>query len=271
MHNSQSLPLNHFGATDIQVSALGLGTVKFGRNQGVKYPSGFSLPSDKEIADILAVAQQGGINLLDTAPAYGTSEERLGKILSGSRQDWIICSKAGEEFIDGISTYYFTPEKINASVERSLKRLKTDYLDIVLIHSDGRDVEIIQQGALDALDDLKKQGKILATGMSTKTVEGGILAAKHSDCVMVTYNLQDSREKSVIDYCFENNKGVLLKKIFASGHIQSNQANHQVKSPQQQTMDFIFKQKGISSAIVGSINPRHILENINAACNSLKN
>jgi len=267
MDIQQRLPQNQLGASDIKVSALGLGTVKFGRDQGLKYPDSFSLPNDKEILNILAVAQQGGINLLDTAPAYGTSEERLGKLLKNTRKNWIICSKAGEEFVDGQSSYHFSAEKIRSSVERSLQRLNTDYLDIVLIHSDGNDLDIINGGALDVLNELKRQGKIRATGMSTKTVEGGILAAKQSDCVMVTHNLQYSSEKAVIDYCLANNKGVLLKKIFASGHIQSaDLKRNSSENSLGATMEFVFQTKGVSSAIIGSINPNHITENINAAC-----
>jgi len=82
---SASLPFRRaLGATGLEVSALGLGTVKFGRNTGVKYPAGFELPSAAEIGELLAVARDLGINLLDTAPAYGSSEERIGKSVGGS-------------------------------------------------------------------------------------------------------------------------------------------------------------------------------------------
>ena len=70
------------GNTGIEVSALGLGTVKLGRNEGVKYPSGFELPDDASVSRLLQLAADAGINLLDTAPAYGSSEERIGKLSS---------------------------------------------------------------------------------------------------------------------------------------------------------------------------------------------
>ena len=72
------IPRRMLGNTGIEVSIISLGTVKFGRNQGVKYPKLFNLPTDAEIAALLHDAKQLGINLLDTAPAYGKSEERLG-------------------------------------------------------------------------------------------------------------------------------------------------------------------------------------------------
>ena len=88
--------LRPLGRTGLQVSALGLGTVKLGRNQDVKYPRAFELPDDRSAAALLDRARGLGINLLDTAPAYGSSEERLGGLLAGQREHWIICSKVGE-------------------------------------------------------------------------------------------------------------------------------------------------------------------------------
>ena len=73
------------GQTGIEMSVLGLGTVKFGRNEGVKYPESFDIPDDAALADLLSIAKDLGINTLDTAPAYGTSEERLGGLLKGQR------------------------------------------------------------------------------------------------------------------------------------------------------------------------------------------
>ena len=66
------------GSTGIDVSVLGLGTVKIGRNQQVKYPTGFELPDDDTVIELFELAQSLGINFIDTAPAYGSSEQRLG-------------------------------------------------------------------------------------------------------------------------------------------------------------------------------------------------
>ena len=90
--------MRELGNTALQTSALGLGTVKLGRNQGVKYPQGFELPDDREAAALLQQARDLGINLIDTAPAYGSSEERLGTLLRGQREAWIICSKVGRAY-----------------------------------------------------------------------------------------------------------------------------------------------------------------------------
>src|SRR4051812_24720467 len=103
------------GSTGLTVSMLGLGTVKFGRNQKVKYPEAFDLPSDAQIEGLLDVALEAGINLLDTAPAYGVSEERLGKLLGSRRDQFVIVTKTGEEFIDGQSVYNFSKEHTQGS------------------------------------------------------------------------------------------------------------------------------------------------------------
>ena len=89
-------------------------------------------------------ARDLGINLIDTAPAYGRSEERLGPLLRGQRQDWVIVSKVGEEFADGLSRHDFSAAHTRMSVERSLQRLETDFIDLVLVHSDGNDMAILE-------------------------------------------------------------------------------------------------------------------------------
>jgi len=255
------LPRRLLGKSGLEASVLGLGTVKLGRNQGVKYPSGFELPSDAEAIALLETARGLGINLIDTAPAYGVSEERLGKLLPGPRDQWLLASKVGEEFQDGESRHIFTPEHTRVSVERSLQRLGTDYLDLVLIHSDGNDLDIIHHsGVLEELANLKAAGKLRAFGMSTKTVEGGLAAAKLSDVMMVTYNPWHTEEQPVLDFCATQDIGVLVKKAFASGHFGQTDGD-----PVRSAFDFIFAHSAASSVIAGTLNPDHLRHNVEAA------
>jgi len=248
------------GNTGINVSMIGLGTVKLGRNNGVKYPEAFTIPEDHEAQGLLHLARDLGINLVDTAPAYGNSEERLGKLLKSQRQDWIICSKTGEEFIHGESLFDFSEQHTIYSVERSLKRLNTDYLDIVLIHSDGNDMDILQNTpALETLEKLKQQGKIRAIGMSTKTVDGGLLAAKCSDVVMVTYNLKEQQERDVLDFCQQHKKGVLIKKALGSGHLPPTTSTN---DPAAANLQFVSQHEGVSSIIIGTISMKNLRHNV---------
>lgn len=246
------------GNTGMNVSCVGLGTVKFGRNQGVKYPQAFELPSDREILELLDCAQQLGINLLDTAPAYGVSEERLGKLLK-NRHEWILSTKVGEEFVNGESHFNFSPQWIRQSVERSLKRLNTDVLDIVLVHSNGEDKKFIEEhNVFQTLDAIKKSGLIRAYGMSTKTIEGGLLAVDQSDIVMVTYNPMETQDKVVIEHAYQKNKGVFIKKALASGHLDKISGD----DPVMEAMRFIFQEPGVSSVILGTLNKAHLQHNV---------
>ncbi len=265
-----TLPRRLIGQTGIEVSCLGLGTVKFGRNTGVKYPQGFELPDDMDVKHILRLAQELGINLIDTAPAYGSSEERLGKLLE-ERHKWVICTKAGEEFEHGKSSHDFSAASVRASVERSLQRLHTDYLDLVLIHSDGNDMDIINNTDCFAeLQRCRDRGLIRAFGMSTKTVAGGIAALEQSDLVMVTYNPAEAAEEIVLDHAFQLNKGVLIKKALNSGHTITAAGTDALDTdPIQRSMEFIFGHPAVSAVIIGTINPLHIVHNAKAAAKAL--
>jgi aryl-alcohol dehydrogenase-like predicted oxidoreductase len=251
--------LKSLGKTELKVSPLGLGTVKLGRNTGVKYPTSFLLPDDQQLATLLLTAKDLGINLLDTAPAYGNSQERLGKFFQkNSRSDWVISSKAGEEYINNKSSYNYTPKYITSSIKQSLKLLNTDYIDVLLIHSAGNDVEIIHSyEVFNTLADLKQQGLIRAYGMSSKTLDGGLLTVQYADVVMCTLNLNYKDELPVIEAAEKLNKGVLIKKALSSGHVSNKDA---IK----QTFDYIFSKPGISSIVVGSINPKNL--NYNSTC-----
>ena len=249
------------GSTGIKISCLGLGTVKFGRNEEVRYPKSFSLPTDMQIERLLDIARQEGINLLDTAPAYGSSEQRIGRLLK-DRDQWVISTKVGEQFITGKSIFDFSAEKTTESIEKSLRYLNTDYLDIVLIHSDGRDEEILDStDCMQTLLEMKSAGKIRAIGMSTKTTAGAIKAAELCDLIMVTYNPSATADEIAIDEAFQKNKGVLIKKAFDSGHACSPGAVTTTKS----NLDFALSKTGVSSVIVGTINPNHLRENATAA------
>ena len=246
------------GSTGIEVSVLGLGTVKLGRDQEVKYPSGFTIPNDDEVRELLALTKDLGINFIDTAPAYGNSEERLGQLMINPN-DWVIMTKVGEIFENGKSRFDFTAAHTRMSVERSLKRLKRDSLDMVLVHSNGDDMHIINnEGALEELDKLKQKGLIQSYGMSTKTIEGGMWVVENTDVVMATLNLSDDHDVGVIARAHELNKGVVVKKGLQSGHADKSAGGGGVE----QALKYIFGHQGVSSVIVGTINAKHLRQNV---------
>lgn len=250
------------GGTGLTVSALGLGTVKLGRNSALRYPAPFSLPDARTAKALLDSARDLGLNLLDTAPAYGRSEERLGRLLAGQRGHWLLCSKVGEDF-DGVrSRFDFSPERAAASVRASLARLRTEVIDIALVHSDGDDLDIIERrGTLEALADLKRRGLIRAAGMSTKTLAGGLRAAALCDVVMVTYNLQQREEVAVLDACAARGVGALVKKPLASGHLP---AGHEAAFLRD-SMALVLGHPGVGCAVVGTLSVDHLREDVAAA------
>lgn len=264
------LPQRPFAATGKNVSVLGLGTVKFGRNRGVKYPGGegFALPTDAEIANLLDISLDLGINLLDTAPAYGTSEERLGAIMGKRRDKFFLSSKTGEEFDSNTaaSEHIFTAEHTRMSVERSLKRLRTDHLDCVLVHASRDDVKVITETpVLQTLARMKEEGKLLSFGVSTYTVDGGVLAAQLSDCVMLAYNVGYLDEVGVLPEAEKLGKAVLVKKGLASGHLGA----YGGASLLADNIGFVLDTPGVTSMVFGSLNPANILTNVAAAAKAL--
>ncbi|MCB1694340.1 MAG: aldo/keto reductase [Pseudomonadales bacterium] len=247
--------------TGIRVSPIGLGTVKFGRNAGVKYPQAFELPDDRTLSQLMETAAELGINLIDTAPAYGTSESRVGKLLASRRDEWIVMTKVGETWENGRSTFDFSREATHRSIERSLSRLATDRLDIVLVHASDDDVRVVQEtDVLESLSRLKERGVIGAIGVSTKTLEGARAALSHSDLVMAAYSPADTSQREALDLARELGKSVLVKKALASGHATDPGAS----------LAFALSHPAVASAIVGTINPAHLESNVRAALRALR-
>ena len=246
------------GSTGIDVSVLGLGTVKIGRNQQVKYPIDFELPDDDSVIALFELAYSLGINFIDTAPAYGSSEQRLGELLP-NRYDWVISTKVGEIFEDGVSRFDYSSEYTIKSIEQSLQRLKRDVLDVVLVHSDGNDMEIINNTAVfETLEKLKQKGLIRAIGMSSKTVEGGCWVVENCDVVMAAANLDYDDERAVFELAEKNNKGLIVKKALQSGYADKSANGAGVDA----AFAHIISLPGVSSLIVGTINPSHLKNNV---------
>lgn len=264
--------LRPLGRTGLSVSAVGLGTVKLGRTQGVSYPTAFELPSDEHAADLLRTAADLGVTLIDTAPAYGSSEERLGMLMKrhvwfGGRDRWVVSTKVGEAFENGVSSFDFSPAGVRASVERSLQRLGAGVLDLVLIHSSGDDERILREsGAVETLGELKRAGLIRAAGISSKTVAGGLLALDLGlDVLMLTLNAGDTSQLTVVEAAGRRGAGVLIKKGLASGHAAVGALPG--TDPVRAAMSFLFTAApgAVSSVVVGTINPAHLRHNVEAA------
>ena len=254
--NSRTLPIRPLGRSGLQLSVLGLGTVKLGRNTDVKYPQDFELPSDEAILNLLEVAGSLGINYLDTAPAYGLSEVRLGALLPHCASTFQIVTKAGEHYDPAQqSRYDFSEYGLRQSIETSLKRLNRTQLDVVLLHSDGYDDQVLDAGALRTLLACKSEGLIQAVGLSGKTLQGGRRAlAEGADVLMITLNPDLTDEAALVSEAVEAGAGLLIKKALGSGHL----AAHEDPAVRLATL---LEDTRISSAVIGTLNPDHLRHN----------
>lgn len=236
------------GHTGLMVSPLGLGTTKLGRNTGVKYRESFTLPSDQRVGELLTTLLELGVNLIDTAPAYGDSERRIGTFLDTYRDQLVVCTKCGERYENDRSTYDFSGSAILSSVEESLRRLKTDHLEILLLHSNGRDVEILTQtGVLETLDRLKRSGKIRAAGISAKTEAGIVAACGTLDVVMAPFSQKDPSLAETLAQAHAAGLGVMAIKGLSSGYLEPRPA-----------IEFVLRQPFIDTLILGTTDPTHL-------------
>ena len=115
------------------------------------------------------------------------------------------------------------------------------------------------------LDAYKKAGKIRAYGMSTKTVAGGLLAIDRSDVAMLTFNPAYTEEREVITHAHQQQKGIFIKKALASGHLPTA-----TQDAVGDIMRCIFAEPGVTSVVVGTLNPRHLQHNVQCAMQALR-
>ena len=249
-----------FAAHGLQPSVVGFGAFKIGRNEGIKYAAGYDLPDDAAVAALLDRVIDLGITLIDTAPAYGTSEERLGQHLAGRRDQLLLSTKVGETFEAGTSTYDFTSGAIRQSVQRSLRRLRTDHVDLLLIHSDGNDRAILEESdAVETVIELRDAGLARAIGFSGKTVDGARTALSWADAIMVEYHLDDTSHDAVMREAGDAGIGVLVKKGLASGRL-----------PAADAIRFVLDHPALTSLVIGGLNPGHLATNVGTALEALR-
>jgi aryl-alcohol dehydrogenase-like predicted oxidoreductase len=242
------------GRTGLSVSPIGFGGFKIGRNQQIKYPRAYDLPSDSEVGGLLEGLLDLGINYIDTAPAYGLSEERIGRLISQRRSEFVLATKVGETFADGASRYDFSAEGLRASVERSLLRLGTAAIDVLLLHSDGRDLWIQNEtDAVSVLRELKQRGLVRAIGLSGKTVEGAFQALDWADVLMVEYHIEERSHEGLMAQAAERGIGIVVKKGLASGHL-----------PAAEAIRFVLSNPHVASVVVGGLSLDHFRSNIAA-------
>lgn len=243
------------GTTGLKAFPVGLGTVKLGRNRDVKYPGRFELPDDRAVQELLEAALELGRPLLDTAPAYGSSEARLGPFVRAHRDELVLCSKAGENYDESGSHFDFSAAALEASVDRSLARLGTDHLDLLLLHSDGRDEQIFEEtDALEGLRRIREAGKARAIGLSAKTAGGVLYAARELDAVMAPFGPAHRALGAALEQAHRQGCATLAIKVLGQGHAVLGGG----ADPVQEALDLVLGSGAVDVAVIGTLRPEHL-------------
>jgi aryl-alcohol dehydrogenase-like predicted oxidoreductase len=270
-----------FGRTGFQVSPLGFGAA----------PIGFLETEQDRAARILNLLLDQGVNLIDTAASYEGSEETIGAAVGHRRAEYVLVSKCGNKNPESNAAPW-SAELVTATVDRALRRLRTDVLDVMLLHSCSLDV--LKKGeALGALVKAREAGKIRFAGYSGDNEAGAYAAALPDVAVIETsVNVVDQANiDSVLPTCRRHNVGVLAKRPIANaawrgskgrGGIYDNYVQPYVDrlakfdlkptdvgfpdngndSWTELALRFTLSQPGVHTAIIGTTNPDNARKNI---------
>lgn len=202
------------GRTGLEVSEISLGTVELGLRYGIGAPDLTEIPSEKDATTLLNAALDLGVNFLDTARSYGTSERVIGKALKNRRHEYILVSK--------IEPQPQKPNRVRELVDESLRDLQSDYIDIVMIHA-GEESAPCQVTA-NALHDLRKDGKLRFVGYSGYGCKSAQVAIESGqfDCLQIAYSVMDRRpEKTLLEAARQNDIGIVARSVLLKGALTS--------------------------------------------------
>jgi aryl-alcohol dehydrogenase-like predicted oxidoreductase len=284
------MKFRQLGNTGIKVSEVGFGAWQLGNARD------WEGMEDNQAIKLVHEALDQGCNFFDTAPNYagGKSEALLGEALSGRRSDAVINSKFGHH---PDNTLNFDPQKIRGSVEDSLRRLKTDYLDSILLHNPPFEILVGDTDHFEVLESLKKEGKIRAYGAS---VDSGkemreLLQNTESQVIEVMFNIFHQEPRRAFKQAEEKNVGLIVKVPLDSGwlsgkydekcvftDIRSRWEQDQLRkraellpvlkemlepgeSMVQLALRYILYYQEVSTVIPGNKNLKQLIENLSAS------
>ncbi len=219
------------GKTGLKISAVGFGGIPI---QRVDQAGAVAL------VDSLV---EHGINFIDTAHLYTNSEELLGKALEGRRDKFVLATKSMAR----------TAETMRAEIEESLRRLRTDYIDLYQIHNipvGQIEAACAPGGLLEALLEAKAKGKIGHIGLTAHSVETfrKALELDFVETIMFPYNIVETQGEELIAECQKRNIGFICMKPLAGGAIENATL----------ALRFICQNPAVSVVIPGMATPREI-------------
>ncbi len=217
------------GRTNLQVSALALGTVELGLDYGIPAPGHFGRPAEADAIRLVHAALDAGINFIDTARAYGESEAILGRALQGRRQAVVLATKVGLYQPDGtLPTGAALRGHMLDALETSLRLLQTDHIDLWQLHLVDEAVLAQRETIAAVFGEAQAAGKVRYTGGSfygAKTAEQA-LAYNLFDALQVTYSVLDQRlSDRVLPLAQQQNVGIIVRSVLLKGALTAR-ADH---------------------------------------------
>ena len=215
-----------FGKTGRQVSEIGLGTWQLGTRWGDPF-------NEEEALRILEAADEAGITFIDTADVYngGRSEETIGAFIAGHPERFCITTKCGRRLNPHTAEMY-TPEAIRGFIEDSLRRLRVDRLDMILLHCPPSSV-YARDDIFGELAAQKKAGKIADYGVSIEKVSEGLQALDYDISAMeVIFNMFRLKPlEELFPRAKERNVGIIARVPLASGLLTGRYTRDTVFGP----------------------------------------
>ena len=200
------------GATGIDVGQIGLGAWQLGN-------PAWEMRDTEEALRIVLKSLDSGCNFFDTAPGYGSgrSEELLGQALAGRRDQAVLCTKFGHPAEGGEN---FSASALRPALEFSLTRLRTDHIDVLLLHNPPRDIiDGTTSEVWEELERLKSEGKLRASGVSLDSREELELVLAHtpSSVVEVLFNVFHQEVLAAFPRARAQGVGIIAKVPLDSG------------------------------------------------------
>jgi aryl-alcohol dehydrogenase-like predicted oxidoreductase len=271
------LPKRQLGRTGLQVTALGYGSMELRGAPRARDTT------EAQAETILNGVLDAGINFIDTSIDYGVSEERIGRYISHRRSEYYLASKCGclvgAPAVRGqTSPHVFTRDNIVAGVEQSLARMKTDYLDLVQFHISPSKQTLEENGALDAVLELREAGKVRFIGMSgTFPHLKDHIAMGVFDVFQIPYSAMEREHEAIIATASAAGAGIIIRGGAAKGApSEGKQSGLQWErwraaklddllgdmTPMEFILRFTFSNPDLDTTIVGTVNPAHLKSNI---------
>jgi aryl-alcohol dehydrogenase-like predicted oxidoreductase len=206
------------GRTGFEVSQISLGTVEIGMPYGIAENGCSAAPDESAAARLLNRALDFGVNFIDTARAYGDSEAIIGRNLRRRRQEFFLTSKVMSphgENLGGTEIRQLTTD----SVHESLRLLRTDYIDLMMIHCRADEI-VPDQAVFETLQSFKEAGSIRTIGASVYGEDAPVAAIRHGgfDCLQIAYSALDRRLGSgLFALAEETDVGLVARSVLLKG------------------------------------------------------